>query len=414
MQRQVVITGSGVVSSLGDQPQALYQALLAGGCGIDRIEGFEVDGLGCDLGGEIKGFRPRDYLGRRNLRALDRTGALVTTAAAMALDDAGWTADLRQQEEVGLVLGTMYCSVGTIAAFDRRAVEAGPAFASAYDFANSVINAAAGQAAIWLGLKGVNSTIACGAASGLRAVAYAAEMIASGRVDVVLAGGAEELCAESFLAFDRTGRLCRSADGDQACAVPLHRDRNGSVLGEGAGLVVLEAAETARARGAQVKAEIKGWGAAFEPDRGHDPERMVRATVRSLRQTIKAGGLEPGDLAGLSLAADGSPEDLLEAESVVRVLGEPVRQVPATAIAAGLGQCLGAGGGLQMVVALESLRQGRLPGVAGLTEVDPQCQLCVDSGASDLEPGALLLNAASFDGHRCSVVLVPSRNGAGG
>jgi 3-oxoacyl-(acyl-carrier-protein) synthase len=407
MQRQVVITGRGVVSSLGDSPGTVYSALLDGGCGIDRIAGFEVDGLGCDLGGEIKGFRPRDYLGRRNLRTLDRTGAMVTTAAAMALDDAGWTSELRQQVEVGLVLGTMYCSVGTIAAFDRRAVEAGPAFASAFDFANSVINAAAGQAAIWLDLRGVNSTIACGAASGLRAIAYAAEMIASGRVDVALAGGAEELCAESFLAFDRAGRLCQSTDGGQACAVPLHQNRNGSVLGEGAALVVLEAAETAAARGASVEAELKSWGTAFEPSRGQDPKRAMQATERSLRQTLEAGGLVPGDLAGLSLAADGSPEDLLEAEAVVRVLGEQAHQLPATAIAAGLGQCLGAGGGMQMVVALESLRQGRLPGIAGLAEVDARCQLQVASEAADLEPGALLLNAVSFDGHRCTVAVVP-------
>jgi 3-oxoacyl-[acyl-carrier-protein] synthase II len=184
------------------------------------------------------------------------------------------------------------------------------------------------------------------------------------------------------------------------------------VLGEGAGLVVLEAAETALARGARVEAELMAWGTAFEPSRGQDPEQAVQASERSLRQSLEAGGgLAPGDLAGLSLAADGSPEDVLEAEAMVRVLGEQARQLPATAIAAGLGQCLGAGGGLQMVVALESLRQGRLPGIAGLAEVDPRCQLRVSPAAAELEPGALLLNAASYDGHRCSVAL--ASNGAG-
>src|SRR5205085_7794233 len=144
------------------------------------------------------------------LRPLDRTSRLVASAAQLALNDSGWSEALRNQHEVGLVLGTMFCSVRTISEFDRRAVEAGPAYASPLDFSNTVINAAAGQTAILHDLRGVNTTVSTGVTSGLQAIAYAADLIRGGRARALLAGGADELCFESFYGFERAGLLCRS------------------------------------------------------------------------------------------------------------------------------------------------------------------------------------------------------------
>ena len=138
----------------------LHEALCAGRSGLRRIELFDTAALSCGQGGEVPGFDPRSYLGKTNFRPLDRTSRLVASAAHLALEDSGWTAETRADQEIALVLGTMYCSVRTIAEFDRRATSAGPIYASPLDFANSVINAAAGQTAIWHSLRGVNSTIA--------------------------------------------------------------------------------------------------------------------------------------------------------------------------------------------------------------------------------------------------------------
>src|SRR5919107_1672316 len=212
--RRVVITGAGLVSSLGDTPAGLHPALCEGGSGISPVGLFETRGLGCPLGGEVKEFDAQQYLGRRNLRPLDRTSRLVASAAQLALDASGWTPEMRAEREVGLVLGTMFCSVRTIAEFDRRALEAGPGYASPMDFANTVINAAAGQTAIMHGLRGVNTTVSADLTSGLQAVSYAADLIRSGRAEALLAGGAEELCFESFYGFDRAGLLCRSDGHD--------------------------------------------------------------------------------------------------------------------------------------------------------------------------------------------------------
>src|SRR5262249_12447237 len=158
---------------------------------------------------------------------LDRTSQLVTAAARLALDDSGWTRELRSSVEVGLVLGTMFCGVHTIGEFDRRAVTAGPAYASPLDFANTVINAAAGHTAIWHNLRGVNSTIAGGSASGLQALAHAADLISNGRASVVLAGGVEELCFESFCGFHHAGMLCGSNCKPGEFPIPFDARRNG-------------------------------------------------------------------------------------------------------------------------------------------------------------------------------------------
>src|SRR5256714_3280261 len=233
MKNRVVITGVGVVSALGDSAASLHVSLCSGRYAIRPVELFSTAGLGCPVGGEIPGFDAQKYLGRRNLRPLDRTSRLVASAAQLALNDSGWSEELRNQHEVGLVLGTMFCSVRTISEFDRRAVEAGPAYASPLDFSNTVINAAAGQTAILHNLRGVNSTISTGITSGLQAIAYATEVIRNDRARAVLAGGADELWFESFCGFDRAGILCRSENLAGDFPHPLGKRRNGFGPGRG-------------------------------------------------------------------------------------------------------------------------------------------------------------------------------------
>src|SRR6185295_17893084 len=216
---------------------------------------------------------------------------LAVVAAQLTLQDAESGAAPLARREVGLVLGTMFCSLRTIAEFDRRGLTLGPSHASPMDFANSVINAAAGQVAIWHGLAGVNSTVAVGEASGLAAIAQAAELIGTGRATAVLAGGAEELCFETYLGMQRARRLGGwDAEGEHAgesaaVSVPFDARRNGFALAEGAAFVLLEDAEAARARGARAHAEVCGWGAAFDGSRGARPEAAVAAAVRQALAT---------------------------------------------------------------------------------------------------------------------------------
>ena len=405
--RRVVITGAGVVSSLGDTPAGLHAALCEGRSGVRPIELFDTRGLGCPLGGEVKRFDAQKYLGKRNLRPLDRTSRLVASAAQSALDASGWTAEMRAEHEVGLVLGTMFCSVHTISEFDRRALEAGPAYASPMDFSNTVINAAAGQTAILHDLRGVNTTVSTGAASGLQAIAYAADLIRGGRAGALLAGGADELCFESFYGFERAGLLCRSNGHEGHSPVPFDARRNGSALGEGAALLMLEDAASARERGARVLAALAGCGSGYDCSRGRDERGAVGAVAHSIRFALYDAMLRAYEVECLSASANGSPRgDRREARAVAEVFGDHARSMPVMAIKAMLGETLGASGAMQAVVALETMRVGLLPGIPQLEQFEEDFPLApAGPGAQSVDVSNVLVNSVGFDGHSCSVVL---------
>jgi 3-oxoacyl-[acyl-carrier-protein] synthase II len=418
-RRRVVVTGAGVVSPLGDSPAALHRALAEGASARKAIELFETAGIGCSEAGEIRPFDPQGYVGERNLRPLDRTSRLLVVAAQLALADSGWApggqprpAGTQPAAEVGLVVGTTFCSVRTIAEFDRRALRLGPTHASPLDFANSVINAAAGQAAIWHGLRGVNSTLAGGEASGLQAIAQATELIRAGRAEAVLAGGAEELCFESFLGYYRAGRLCGSLDrGAVERPVPFDARRNGFSLSEGAALLMLEEASAAAARGAAVRAEVLGWGAAFAAASGE--AGMADAVARAVRLALADAGAAPAEIGCLSASASGSQAvDRAEARGVAAALGERAAELPVTAIKAMLGEGLGVSAAWQAVDLVETIGDGVLPGIAGLERLEPGLPLPLPETAPAatrrLEPAArrrALITAVGADGHCAALVL---------
>lgn len=407
--RRVVITGAGALSPIADSPASLHSALCAQTSALKEIELFPLDTAGnvadlADLSqrhaGEIRPFEPKDYLGDRNLRPVDRTARLLLVAAQQALESSGWTAERRAGQEVGLVLGTTFCSVRTIAEFDRRALQLGPSYASPMDFANSVINAAAGQAAIWHDLRGVNSTVAAGEASGLLALAYAADLIRGGRADAVLAGGAEELCFESFVGHHRGGRL------GSVCTVPFDSRRDGFALSEGAAMLLLEEAESAAVRGAHVLAEVRGYGEAFAAS--VEEAAFADAVARAVRLAVSDAGIEPADLGVLSLSANGGVRsDRAEALGIAAALGPVGATVPATAIKAMLGEALGASGAFQAVDLLGIFADGMVPGVLGLQSGDGFPLPGVDAGTRTLEhrPRFGLLHAMAWDGQCCAVIL---------
>jgi len=396
--RRVVITGAGAISSVADSAPALQAGLREGRSGLKPLELFATNGLGPQRAGEVRSFEPRAWLGERNLRPVDRTARLLLVAAQQALEGSGWTPERRVEREVGLVLGTMYCSVHTISEFDRRGLQLGPSHASPMDFANSVINAAAGQAAIWHHLWGVNSTVSAGEASGLLAIASAADLIRGGRAAALLAGGAEELCYESYLAFHRAGRLA----GPGGHPVPFDTRRDGMALAEGAGILVLEEAEAAAGRGAPVLAEVLGHGSAFDPS----GEETAPAMARAVRLALADAGLAPADLDAVSTGANGSQEDLREALGIAEALGERAATVPVTAVKSMLGEALGASGALQAVAALGTLADGILPGIPGLERMEDGFPLpSVSAQSRSVGARRILITAAGCGGHCCALIL---------
>lgn len=402
MTRRVAVTGAGALAPVADSPAGLHAALCEGRSALKSIGLFPLDGLTPRPAGEVRPFEPRDYLGDRNLRPVDRTARLLLVAAQQALEGSGWTAGMRAAREVGLVLGTMFCSVRTIAEFDRRAVQLGPSYASPLDFANSVINAAAGQAAIWHDLRGINTTMAGGEAAGLLALAYALDLIRAGRAGALLACGAEELCFESYLGHDRAGRLGQRP-------VPFDARRDGFALAEGAAALMLESTEEAAARGARVLATLRGHGQAFNPGLGEDQASAAEAVARAVRLALEDAEVEPRDLDFLVLGASGSVRgDRAEARGVAQALGPRAGEIPVAVPKAQLGEALGASGAFQALTALGVFAEGVVPGVSGLEDTGegfPLGGVSPETRRLSSRPRLALLHAAGADGQCCAVVM---------
>lgn len=400
---RVAVTGVGVITPLGDDLAAVHEALCAGASGLQPAD----DSGGAPVGA-IRDFAAERYLGEgTNIRPLDRAGRLLAAAAAKALADAGLDGARRGDRMLGLVAGTLFGGLRTISEFDRRQLEAGPTYVKPLDFANSVINAAAGQAAIWHRLPGVNTTIAGGPTAGLQAIAYAADLIRAGRAKAVLAGGFEELSPESMLAFSRAGWLCMpNGSGAPARPRPLDAERHGFALAEGAALLVLEDEEAARARGARVLAFYRGGASAADGERGAREAASVAALAGVIARTLAESDLDAQAVDAVSLSARGSESlDRAEARGVARALGPRAASVPVTAIKGQLGESLGAAGALQAAFLVAAIRSGRLSGIPALERMESGIPL----GAASAEAREIairngLATALGFDGGVCAAV----------
>ena len=412
-RRRVVVTGMGVLSPLGDSVAELHAALSAGRSGLGPAPELAVDGLEIGTVGALGPEGPERHLDpSRNLRPLDRPSRLAAAAAGLALTDAGLEAD-GEERPIGLVLGTMFGSVRTIAEFDRRGLTAGPAYVKPLDFANSVINAAAGQAAIWHRLAGLNATLAGGPTAGLQALIYAADQVGSGRAEAVLAGGADELCAESLVGFVRAGMAAGSNGVPGERPVPFDAGRNGFAPAEGAALLLLESAEAAAARGAPVLAEVLGTGNGHDPSRGHDPRRTGAALAGAVRRALREAGVAPGEVVAVSTSASGSlMVDRAEAFGLAEALagGGPV-EVPVTAVKGALGEGLGASAALQTAVLIRALATCELPGVHGFERLEEGLPLAaVGAAPRAIGRGPGLVTSVGLDGN--VVALVVAADGA--
>lgn len=342
---------------------------------------------------------------QKSLRPLDRTGQLVVSAAKLALAASGWTTEALSREDVGLVLGTMFGSVHTISKFDRHALVQGPACASPMDFANTVINAAAGQTAIWHKLRGINSTIACGSTSGLVAVGYATDLVRYGHQSAVLAGGADEFCFESFCGFERAGLLYEVPDGE-GCSVPFDKRRTGFALGEAAALLMLEEREAAISRGANILGEVRGYGSTYNPT-SSQPGKETDAIVRAIQSAVQDAGMSLAEIDCISASANGSVKyDRDEAHAIKSLWNGSGEQIPVTAIKSMLGETLGASGVLQAIDLIEAMHTDELPGIAGLDQCEPDLpalDYCRRQRSLHVRSG--LVNSIGLDGHACALLL---------
>ena len=381
MTGRVVVTGAGVISSIGAGVEEFERNLYAGCSGVGPSP---LLGEGA-IAAEVRNFNPQPWLGTRVFACSTAARRLLSVAAHMALTATG----LQQQEgaegdpNLGLVCGTMFGSVHSITSFDWSGVTDGPTYVNPMEFPNTVINSPAGQAAIKFKLRGVNSTISAGLVSGLYAIHYAAEFLRLGRATALLAGGVEELSEEAQVSFGKVGVL--SASGRLR---PFAEDRDGTVLGEGSALWMLETAESAEARGAKALLEIGGFGAA------HDAHNIQAYRVRgegataAIEQALAAAGIGAAEIGCVVAGASGSRAgDEMELHALRRVFGARLDRIPVCAPKAAFGEALGASGALCALSAGLALAAGSVSRPPG--HADPAGSHCAEGSGRRIRAGQL-------------------------
>ncbi len=359
MSRSVIVSGAGVVSAIGNGVQDFEEALFSGACGLGSCTLAETEGLSQVQAFEVPDFDARDWLGRKGLRGLDRAARLLCVAARLALD----TAQLEEHPQeggypdTGLVNGTMFGSIHSIASFDWSGLVDSPKFVNPMAFPSTVINSPAGQAGIKFGMSAVNSTISAGLASGLCAIQYAAELLESERAQAILAGGAEQWSPQAHLGFDKNGLLSK-----QPSIRPMAEGRDGTVLGEGSALLVLEWEETARRRGLEPWAALAGFGESYDTASSRHQRLKAEGLVRAIARALRSADIEPTQIGLIVSGANGDRlGDAVEASALRQVFGEQLAAIPVSAPKASFGEVQGASGALLTLSAVLALRRGQAP-----------------------------------------------------
>ncbi|MEQ1945598.1 MAG: beta-ketoacyl synthase N-terminal-like domain-containing protein [Bryobacteraceae bacterium] len=380
---KVVITGTGIISAIGAGVEEFAEALYSGKSAVTS---------GPPPTAAIADFTPQTWLGSKGFKYFDRTARLLCVAGTMAIEKAAWKDDpaAADDERLGLMYGTLYGSEHSITSFDWVAVTEGPGMVSPLEFPNTVISSPGGQAAIKHHLSGPNWTLCQGFASSMHALQQASVFLKAGRVKAILAGGADESSPEAVQAFTHMGLL---GGGVQ----PFAKNSQGTVLGEGSALWMLESEEWAKARGASYKVEILGFGQA------QADTTTAASGAMAIRNALKNAGLAASQIGCIIASADGIPAlDAAEAQALQEVFGAALANVPACAPKAALGETMGPGAILAATAGALALERQSVPPTAGYAGGGP---LRLSAETQPMQGKYALVNAFSYDGNVMSMVL---------
>ncbi len=391
--RDVVVTGRGVVSPVGNEPDAFFDALAAGQSGIVPAD----DGGAAEA--PASGFDPETWQTPRDVRKTDRYGQFAISAGLQAWHEAGLADAGVDPERVGIIFGTGIGGMTTIEATYGEFFEGGPREVSPHFITMMMSNAAAGLLAIQLGVYGPSWSVSSACATGAHAIGDALRMIQFGDADVAVAGSSEAtLCGLPDAAFGRMGALSK-----EGVSRPFDERRDGFVMGEGAGALILEAEEHAVARGAEIIGRVVGFGASSDAFHMAQPDKTGRGAAAAMRNALRSAGAEPTDVAYINAHGTSTPfNDAIESRAIVEVFNG---HGPAVSSTKGqIGHLLGAAGAVEAVATITALQRGVLPPTGGLEQPDPECEIDHVLEAREV-PGAKLAlsNSFGFGGQNASV-----------
>ena len=373
-KRDIVITGIGIVSPIGIGKDSYWDGLKQGKSGFKTRSLFDTSGGNVHVAGEVVNFDPEVYIGKKDLRILDRSTKLLTSAARLAIDDAGLDINEKRTHSIGVSVGTTFGSLHSIAQFDLAGLTEGPRYVNPSLFPNTVINSPASQVSIRFRIKGFNTTISTGFCASLDALTYAADFIRLKRAETVLAGGVEELCEETYMGFYKLGFLSGS-DGTYPVCCPFDAGRSGTIISEGAAVLILESKEHALKRGAVILAKVSGYGNSFSPE---NDKRFSsdNGLATAIKFAIREASMDIADIDYISASANSTRElDEMDTAAIKKVFGERAYSIPVSAIKSMTGETFSASGALSLSAAVGAIHKGFLPPTINYSEKDPRCDL---------------------------------------
>jgi len=383
MSKRVVITGLGILAGNGKGRADYFDALQNGRVGYRPVTLFDASGFYVNQAGEISDFDPKIYMGPKGLRSLDRSTTLLVSAARLALDDCGLIITDENTDDCGVSVGTTLGSIKSISDFDEVTLREGPRYTNPALFPNTVINSPASQVSIWHKIKGFNTTISSGFTASMDAMQYAYDFIQWDRARAILAGGVEEMCYQTFFGFHELRFLSGSKPGEEFVNCPFDVRRNGVTLGEGACLMCLEDEEHARARGANILAEILGFGYSFDPYRINKYNPRASGLKAALADALNQTGLGPSDIDVIMANANSTrAADKIEAYAIREVFGSAADKIPVTAVKSMVGETYSVSGAMAVAAGLAVLQDDLVPPTVNCLEPDPDCALNIVRGKS--------------------------------
>ena len=408
MSERVVITGLGTVNPLGNDVSTYWDGLVAGKSGVAPITAYDASEQVVRIAAEVKGFDADAVLGRKHARRTDRFSQLVLAAADEAVTDAGLSfQEDGDAHDTGVIVGTGIGGVGTLLEGYATLLDRGPKRVSALMTPMMMPNAGAGEIAIRYGLHGVAMSVASACATGTNAIGEACQRIRHGLAHVIICGGSESVMHPLTLAaLSNMGAVSCRNDEPERASRPFDLDRDGFVMGEGAGILILESLERARQRGARIYAEVVGYGSSCDAFHITAPDEQGTGAALSMQRALDDAALAPEEIDYINAHGTSTPlNDPMETRAIRTALGKHAYNVAISSTKSMIGHLMGAAGAVEAIACVKSLETGTIHPTANLETPDPECDLdYVPLQARHTNPRVALSNSFGFGGHNATVI----------
>ena len=406
MSRRVVVTGLGAVTPIGNNVDDFWTSVKAGKIGFDHITKFDTTDYKCHIAAELKDFNPQDFMDRKAAKRMEPFSQYAVAAAKQAIDDSGLDIEKEDPYMVGCAIGS---GIGSLQAMERetqKLYEKGPNRVNPLLVPLMICNMAAGNVSIQFGLKGksINDVTAC--ATGTNTIGEAYRSIQYGEADVMVAGGTEgSVCPIGFAGFTALTALS-TVDDPAKCSLPFDKNRSGFVMGEGAGVVILEELEHAKARGAKIYAEVVGYGCSSDAYHITSPQEDGAGAARAMTNAMSDAGVTPADVKYINAHGTGTHHnDLLETRAIKLAFGDEAANLKINSTKSMIGHLLGAAGAVEFITCVKEIQDGFIHKTVGYETPDEEIDLnyCKDSYEEPVEYA--LSNSLGFGGHNASILL---------